>query len=175
MRIALLGPRYRDRSRQVEFFRDLLRNVEPLPGVKSAAAIDGGGLPPDGGNGMDFLIDGRPTPPPNQIPDASYRVISPGYFRTMGIRLLRGRYFTDADNEHAPGVAIINERLARDYWPGRDPLGGRVEFTGLGEKQPTWFTIVGVVRSVKNLGLEVAPRDEVFSPGSASTVWSPMA
>lgn len=164
MRIALLGPRYKDQTRQVEFLRELLRNVEPLPGVKSAAVIDGGGLPPDGGNGMDFLIEGRPTPPPNQTPDASYRVISRDYFRTMGIRLLRGRYFTDADNEHFPGVAVINETLARDYWPGRDPLGSRVEFLEQRGKRSTSFTIVGVVKSAKNLGLEVAPRDEIYVP-----------
>ena len=172
MRVALLGPRYQDnRSRQVEFFRDLLRNVEPLPGVKSAAVIDGGGFPPDGGNGMDFLFDGRPTPPPNQTPDGSYRVISPDYFRTMGIALLRGRYFTEADNEHAARVTIINERLARDYWPGRDPIGHRIEFTGLGGKRPSWFTIVGVVKSIKNLGLEVAPRDETYVPYTQSPTW----
>lgn len=166
MRIALLGPHYRDRNRQVEFFRDLLHKVEPLPGVKSAAVIDGGGLPPDGGNGMDFVIEGRPTPPSNETPDASYRVISPDYFRTMRIALLKGRYFTDADNEHVAGVAIINQRLARDYWLGRDPLASRVQFLDQGEKPSSSFTIVGIVKSAKNLGLEVAPRDEIHVPYS---------
>jgi predicted permease len=171
MRIALLGPHYQERSAQVEFFRDLLRNVQPLSGVKSAAVIDGCDLPPDGGCGMSFVIEGRPTPPPNLLPDASSRVISSDYFRTMGIALLRGRYFTDADNEHARRVVIINEKLARDYWPGRDPIGGRLDFTGLGVKQPTWFTIAGVVKSVKNDGLEVAPRDEVYVPYTQYPTW----
>jgi putative ABC transport system permease protein len=97
MRVALLGPRYAERPRQAAFFRQLLQRVESLPGVESAAVIDGGGLPPDGGNGDSFLVVGRPAPPVNELPDAVNRVISPDYFRTMGIALLRGRGFTQAD------------------------------------------------------------------------------
>lgn len=173
MRIALLGPRYEERSHQVQFFRDLLRNVESLPGVISAAALDGGGLPPDGGNGDSFLIVGRPKPPESEYPDAVYRVISPGYFRTMGIGLVQGRFFTDADNGDAARVVIISERLARDYWPGRDPLGSQLTFPGVGTvphssyKGPEpHFTIVGVVKSAKNRGLEVQPDEELYVPYS---------
>jgi len=176
MRIALLGPAYQEGNgkltRQTEFFRGLLQKVDALPGVVSAAAIDGDGLPPDGGSGMDFLIAGRPAPPPSERPDAVYRDISPDYFRTMGIQLVKGRFFTEADNENAPGVAIINERLARDYWPGRDPMGSQITFPGLevavpgttGKKSLKPFSIVGVVRSVKNRGLEVEPDEEVYVP-----------
>ena len=170
MRIALLGPRYADRNRQTQFFRRLLRNVSSLPGVVSAAMLDGGGLPPEGGNGDSFLIAGRPTPPRNEFPDAVHRVISPDYFRTMGIPLLRGRYFSEADNENAPQVAIISERLARDHWPGRDPVGSQLEFPGIEKvapgKQPTRFSIVGVVKGEKNRGLEVEPDEEVYLPYS---------
>jgi putative ABC transport system permease protein len=164
MEIALLGPGYQNDRRQVEFFRELLQRVKSLPGVHSAAALDGTGLPPDGGAGMDFLIEGRPAPPPNERPDASYRVISAEYFRTLRIPLLKGRYLSEGDNEDAPRVAVINERLARDYWPGGDPLGQRIEFPGLGGDQPSWFSIVGVVKSTKNLGLEVEPREEIYVP-----------
>jgi len=170
LRIALLGPRNEDRARRTQFFRNLLHNISSLPGVVSAAVLDGGGVPPDGGNGDSFLIAGRPTPPPNEFPDAVHRVISPDYFRTMGIPLLRGRYFTEADNENAPHVAIISERLARDHWPGRNPLGSQLEFPGIEQvapgKQPTWFLIVGVVKGEKNRGLEVEPDEEVYLPYS---------
>ena len=180
MRIALMGPRYEKRETQVQFFRDLLRNVESLPGVESAAALDGGGFPPDGGNGDGFLIVGRPKPPESEFPDAVYRVITPDYFRTMSIALIKGRGFTEADNGDSPRVVIINERLARDYWPSGDPLGSQLEFPGVkalaqeatkatstksGDKEPEpSFTIVGVVKSAKNRGLEVPPDDELYIP-----------
>jgi putative ABC transport system permease protein len=90
----------------------------------------------------------------------------------MGIALLRGRGFTQADNEDAPRVAVINERLARTFWPGRDPVGGQITFPGIekltlpnGEKkEPTRFSIVGVVKDVKNRGLEVPSDEEVYVP-----------
>jgi len=173
MRVALLGPQYVKRTAQVEFYRELLKKVEALPGVTSAAVIDGGGLPPDGGNGDGFLIVGRPTPPPSQYPDAVNRVISADYFRTMGISLLRGRFFTDADDANAPRVVIINARLAHDFWPGGDPIGSQIEFPGVEnvvttpgstKKPPSPFTIVGVVGNVKNRGLEVQADEEVYVP-----------
>jgi putative ABC transport system permease protein len=171
MGVTLLGPRYEKRERQAEFFRDLLRSVESLPGVQSAAVIDGGGLPPDGGNGDGFLIVGRPKPPMSQWPDAVNRVISPDYFRTMGIPLVKGRYFTDADAEDAPRVVIINEKLARDYWPGRNPLGSQLMFPGADKifsfaaaDKASRFTIVGVVKGEKNRGLEAQPDEELYIP-----------
>jgi predicted permease len=170
VRVALLGPRYAEHPKQTAFFRQLLQRVESLPGVESAAVIDGGGLPPDGGNGNDFLVAGRPAPPVSEFPDAVNRVISPDYFRTMGISLLRGRPFTPADNEDSPRVAIINERLARDFWPGGNPLGSQLTFPGIekltlpsgAKKEPTRFTIVGVVKDVKNRGLEVPADEEIY-------------
>ena len=174
MRIALLGPSYQERTRQTEFFRQLLQKVGSLPGVTSVAVIDGGGLPPDGGNGDSFLIAGRPIPPPNEFPNAVNRVISPDYFRTMGIPLVRGRYFTEADNQDAPHVVIVNETLAREHWPGGDPIGGQLTFPyietltlpGGAKRQPTLFSIVGVVRGERNHGLEAEPEAEVYLPYS---------
>jgi putative ABC transport system permease protein len=174
MRIALLGPGYQERSRQTAFFRQLLQKVGTLPSVTSVAVIDGAGLPPDGGNGDSFLIAGRPIPPPSEFPDAVNRVISPDYFRTMGIPLVRGRNFTEADNQAAPHVIIVNEKLAREHWPLGDPIGGQLTFPGIenldlpgGAKlQPTRFSIVGIVRGERNRGLEVEPEAEVYLPYS---------
>jgi putative ABC transport system permease protein len=180
MRVELLGPRYAERRHQVEFFRQLVQKVEALPGVESAAVLDGGGLPPDGGFGDDFLIVGRPVPPPNEYPDAINRVISPDYFRTMGIPLVRGRYFTQDDSENAPRVAIINERLAREFWPGRDPIGSQLAFPGIEnfdlpdgvKEEPARFTIVGIVKNVKDRGLEVQPIEGIYVPYSQEPTYS---
>ena len=181
MRIALLGPKYQERSRQTEFFRQLLQKLGSLPGVTSAAVIDGGGLAPDGGNGDAFMIVGRPVPPPSELPDAVFRVISPDYFRTMGIPLLRGRYFTEADNQEAPGAAIISEKLARNFWPGGEPIGSELTFPtlevavpGVAARRLKRFAIVGIVKAVKNRGLEVEAEEEVYVPYSQyPTFYSP--
>ena len=181
MRIALLGPKYQERSRQTEFFRQLLQKLGSLPGVTSAAVIDGGGLAPDGGNGDAFMIVGRPVPPSSELPDAVFRVISPDYFRTMGIPLLRGRYFTEADNQEAPGAAIISEKLARNFWPGGEPIGSELTFPtlevavpGVAARRLKRFAIVGIVKAVKNRGLEVEPEEEVYVPYSQyPTFYSP--
>jgi predicted permease len=181
MRIALLGRGYAEPIRQVEFFHNLLQSVQSLPGVTAAAAIDGIGLPPVGGSGMDFLIEGRPVPPKSEWPDAVYRAVSPDYFRTMGIPLVRGRYFAEADSDTSPRVAVINERLARDYWPGQDPIGRRLRFPGLAEARaasgqatsgtdPLW-SIVGVVPNVKNRGPEVEAREEIYVLYNQLPVW----
>ena len=181
MRIALLGSKYQERSRQTEFFRQLLQKLGSLPGVTSAAVIDGGGLAPDGGNGDAFMIVGRPVPPPSELPDAVFRVISPDYFRTMGIPLLRGRYFTEADNQEAPGAAIISEKLARNFWPGGEPIGSELTFPtlevavpGVAARRLKRFAIVGIVKAVKNRGLEVEAEEEVYVPYSQyPTFYSP--
>jgi putative ABC transport system permease protein len=168
VRVALQGQAYIAPSRQIQFFKNLLPAVQSLPGVTAVGAVDGGGLPPIGGSGQDFLIENRPIPPMSDWPDGSVRVVSPDYFRATGIRLARGRFLTDADNETAPRVAVINERLARDYWPGRDPIGSRVRFPGLAIKfpelpdEPRWLTIVGVVKDVKNRGPQVPAIEEIY-------------
>jgi predicted permease len=164
MRIALRGARYQEQRTRVDFFQKLLQQVETLPGVIAAGAIDGGGLPPHGGNGMMFLIEGRPAPPPNEVPDAKHRVVSRGYFRAMGIRLARGRFFSDADTRDSQPVAIINETLARDYWPGHDPLGSRVQFPSWGNTPAKWASIVGVIENVKNQTVEIPTAPEVYVP-----------
>ena len=182
MRIALLGPGYAAQSRQVEFFHDLLQSVQSLPGVTAAAVIDGGGLPPNSGSGMDFLIEGRPIPPQGDWPDAAYHAVSPDYFQTMRIPLVRGRYFAEADNETSPRVAVINDRLARDHWPGQDPVGSRIRWPGLAEggaaigpsissTEPTWLSIIGVVKNVKNRGPEVEAMEEIYVPYHQLPVW----
>jgi predicted permease len=160
MRIVLNGPRYATGRERVSFFHQLVQRVEAMPGVNSAGILGGGGLPPDGGNGWDFLISGRPRPAPNQQPNAVRWVANPDYFHTMGMSLLRGRLFTADDTSNSPPVAVINAAMARQYWHNRDPIGSQIQFPP-GDKSP-WFTVVGIVSNIRNWSLEDQPLPEVY-------------
>jgi putative ABC transport system permease protein len=160
MGINLHGARYAKQPERANFFRQLVQNVEALPGVQSAGILGGGGLPPDGGNGWGFLINGRPRPALNEQPNAVRWVANPDYFHTMGMSLLRGRLFTQDDTANSPAVAVINAAMANEYWHNRDPLGSRIQFPS-GEKSP-WFTVVGVVNDIRNWSLEDQPLPEAY-------------
>jgi predicted permease len=108
-----------------QFYRDLTDRVQALPGVKSVGAV--GDLPIAGGNAIwSILIDGSPQLPVSQAPSAMPQQVTPGYFRTMGIPVLRGREFTAEDREDAPLVALVNETAAKKLWPGKNPIGGTI-------------------------------------------------
>jgi putative ABC transport system permease protein len=145
MRIALLGSRYKDPGAQAEFFKQLLERMKSLPGVRWASVSRG--LPVEGWNGMGFVTEENPAPPPNEEPDANYLVIGPDYFRVMGVPLLEGRFFTDQDTNESARVVIVNEKLARKQWPGQDPIGRRLRMDG--NNNSPWLTVVGVAGNVK--------------------------
>ena len=94
---------------------------------------------------------------------ATYRAVFPGYFRTMRIPILRGRDVTDADNLRAPGVVVINDYLARRYWPGEDAIGKRITFDDPA-KNPSWLTVVGVAKNTARGSWVSPPEEEVFLP-----------
>ena len=106
------------------------------------------------------MIERRQRDPRAARPQADFRAASPDYFRALGIPLVTGRLFTDQDGPKAPSVAIINQSMARRYWPDDDPVGQRVT-TDSGE---TWTTIVGIVGDVHQYGLDAAPVDEMYLP-----------
>jgi hypothetical protein len=108
-----------------------------------------------------FTVEGAPPLSRGESNDANHRVVSPGYFKTMGVALRIGRFFRDADAPNAPPVAIINQAMARQFWPGRDPLQRRFE---LGRVPGVWFTVVGVVDDIRQTGLDVAGRAEMYFP-----------
>ncbi len=143
MIVPVAGSREADPGRRPIFYRQMIERVRAVPGVESAAGIN---HLPIAGDLWDrtFLIEGRPTPAPTDLPDAVYRVVTPGYFDTMGIRLLQGRDISAADTAGAPPVVVINQTMARTFWPSRDPLGQRIAFTG--DKVPNWMTVIGVVK-----------------------------
>lgn len=139
---------YNSAETRSAFFVNLLDRVATLPGVQAAGAVSS--VPMGGSNnGFSFSIDGRPAPPPGQEPGANVRVITPGYFSTMQIPILKGRDFSPADGENAPRVAIVEDNFARQFFPEEDPVGKRIKL-GTG----SWIEIVGVVGDVRHDGLD---------------------
>ncbi len=143
MIVPVDGSQEADPMHRAIFYRQMLERVRSLPGIQSAAGINH--LPIAGDLwDQNFLIEGRPMPAPADFPDAIYRVVTPGYFQTMGIRLLQGRDISEADTAGAPSVVVINETMAHTYWPGQNPLGQRIAFRTAENR--TWMTVIGIVK-----------------------------
>jgi len=160
MQVWVPESRYPSQGQTRTFFQQLMPRVRALPGVRSASAINF--LPLTAWTDfVNFDISGRPSPPPRQEYVAQYRIIDPDYFRTLEIPLARGRFFAETDNSQSAGVAIINEALAKQYWPNEDPLESRVrlhlqESTSSPWRpaaSDSWLNIVGVVDDINDAGL----------------------
>jgi len=115
-----------------------------------------------GGSGT-TTIDSQSVPMEDTTPEADQRVVTPDYFRAMGISLVRGRFFEARDSDTAPPVAIVDESLAQAYWPNQDPIGKRLHPGGR-QSQAPWATVIGVARHVRNRTLEARSRVEVYWP-----------
>jgi putative ABC transport system permease protein len=152
--------KYAELPKRAAFYQQVLERVKTLPGVISAAYTTAVPLTWKGGtNG--FGIQGRRTQMYGQ--DANHRQISPNYFQTLGIPLRRGRFFDEHDGPQSMPVAIINETMARQFWPDEDALGKRFKL-GPPDSSDPWWTIVGVVGDVKQMGLEVPTKAEMYFP-----------
>ena len=142
--ISLPNAQYDTNDKQAAFFRAVLDRLSQSPGVVAA----GGGFPlPFAGNDgtASFNIQGRPTGPGDPGPHGAIRVVTPGYFKALGIPLLKGRYFTDDDRKGSQAVVIIDENLAKAYWPHEDPIGKQMR----NSKNSPWATIVGVIGNIR--------------------------
>jgi putative ABC transport system permease protein len=121
-------------------------------------------LPLSGSNmNRGFTVEGRPEPKPDENVTVDYQVISPAYFSTMEIPVLRGRAFTERDTDGAPRVAIINETMARKYFPGEDPIGKRMAF-GDTSKEESWRTIVGITGNVRHASINEPAFPGAYTP-----------
>ena len=162
LEVELPDAKYHAAQQQQNFQQQLLQRLTTIPGVQSAAAVDN---VPFGVNAFNtsFMIEGRPVPAVTERPRAFYRVISPNYFRTMGIPFHRGNEFTDRESAEMPGVAIINETAARKYWPGEDPIGRKIK-RGRPESKNPWVTIVGIAGSASQLSLREESQPEIYVP-----------
>lgn len=165
--ISLPRAKYSDPWQQAEFFRRTVESARALPGVETAAVVTN--LPFNNSRGAtSFEIDGRPTPPDRDGPQADNHTVSPGYFAALGIPLKAGRDFSDGDDRQHPGVVIINERLAQLYWPGENPIGKRLT-VGPPEEVKLYGKavsreIVGVIANVKLLALRDEFNPELYVP-----------
>jgi putative ABC transport system permease protein len=161
-RIVLPRSDYAEEHQQIGFYQRLLKSIEGLPQVEKCGAVSE--LPLSGAEGMGgFTVESRPLQPGEGNPIADWRIVAHHYFEAIDIPLLSGRYFTEADHAEAAGVVIVDAALARDFWPDRDPLGQRLNLSGLGPNQP-WLTVVGVVETVRHYGLEAETRHQLYMP-----------
>ena len=155
------GPYYSHEAR-IATYDEILRRARSLPGVSAAAAA--GALPFDGGGGNStFTAEGHESDDRSKIPTIKTTVASTGFFEAMGIHVVRGRSFTDADDTKAQPVAIVTESLAERAWPNEDPIGRRLHFGGPQGRNP-WMTVVGVVKDVRTERLEDSAKPMLYRP-----------
>jgi putative ABC transport system permease protein len=151
---------YKEGPQATAFYRELLTKVQNLPGVESAGAIDT--LPlSGGGNVFSFFIEGQTYQPTDKTPDAEFRTVTPEYFQTMNIPLLRGRLLSEQDGPNVPKAFVINDTLARRYFGNEDPIGKRMN---LGDTQtPDWYTVVGIVQDTRHGSLAAEPYPQMYA------------
>jgi len=141
------------------YCQDLDQHIGAIPGVLAVGAV--GHLPFQGNAGRSFQIEGRAPAAPGELPGANYSVACPNYFRTMGIPILKGREFTPQDTVSAPGVIVINETMARAFWPKENPVGKAIR---LGGSDGPRLTVVGVAGDVHHVGLDAPVQRQFFRP-----------
>lgn len=170
--VSLPQARYADEHARAAFFRELLQRARSLPGVRSAAISMA--LPPDLLVMTNpYTVEGRPLPPGQHAPAIAHLLISPGFFQVLGVSILRGRDFSEADTGTAPAILVINQTMARTLFPGEDPIGRRLQ---LGDPDPgaPWVTIVGIVGDVTYRGLDAAPSPTMYTPYEQNLWWPTM-
>ena len=164
MRIELPDARFDDRREIVRFYERTLEDVRRVPGVRAAGLTSVLPVQPTMWNG-NLTIAGRPADPPGREPAAEYRIVSPEYFRAMGISIVKGRAFRNEDDASGERVVIVNRRLAERYFPDGNVLGRRIAF-GLKPKPDAWMTIVGVSGDVREFAVSRPVPTVTFVPPS---------
>ncbi len=161
--VSLPGQKYKEPPQRVNFFDQLLPQLKALPGVQSVGACLT--IPMSGNNSSgSFQIEGRQIPQGQSSPHGDRWQTAGDYFETLKIPLVRGRYFNAQDTANSLGVAIIDETMARKYWPNEDPLGKRITFERDEQGNPRWREIVGLVGHVKHRNLEGESRVQYYLP-----------
>ncbi|MFL6538784.1 MAG: ABC transporter permease, partial [Chthoniobacterales bacterium] len=166
LELALPEKKYPKPEQQKAFVDSLLQRLAALPGVQAAGVTQV--LPLTGDYSLAFEIEGRPLPE-SDWPSTTYYAVTPDYFRAMGIRLMRGRLFTAQDDARAPRIAIINETLARQFFPNEDALGKRINIPNVASGSPkVWREIVGIVADVKQFGVDKETTNQSYEPFAQS-------
>jgi len=161
--ITLPEAKYPDAPRITAFYDALLTRLEATPGVEAVGLVNV--LPLSGSNtSSNYSIDGENEDASDQRPNANRRSVSPGYFRALGMPLIKGRPFTERDNAASPPVVIINEAMAGRRFPEGDALGRRLRIGSGRSNTSPWMEIVGIVADVRHQALDASPREEMYLP-----------
>ncbi len=163
MRTVLPREKYKEPQLRDNFYRQVLERVQHLPGVVSAGYTTSVPLSWKGGT-SGFYPEGIKAPIPGMAYDANDRQVSADYLKTMNIPLRAGRYFDSSDNEQSMPVAIVNEMMARQYWPGENALGRRFKSGDPNDPKTPWTQIVGIVADVRQMGLDEPVKAEMYFP-----------
>ncbi|MFL6589547.1 MAG: ABC transporter permease, partial [Chthoniobacterales bacterium] len=159
LRLSLPQKKYAQPEQQNAFATSVLERVKDLPGVQAVGITHS--MPLVGDYVLGFNIEGRPAINPADLPSTNYYSVTPDYFRAMGIRLIRGRVFTPQDDSKAPRVAVINETMARQFFPNEDPIGKRINITN---GPDTWRQIIGIVADIKQYGVDKPTSAQSYEP-----------
>ncbi|HKU73430.1 MAG TPA: ABC transporter permease [Pyrinomonadaceae bacterium] len=164
-KMSLPREKYKDSESAIRFYQQVVERVSHLPGVESAGLVSH--LPiEEMGYNANVSVEGK-TYPPNESPLVEFRVVSNDYFQTADIPLLRGRLFNQQEGDDKQPVVVINETMAKQIWPGEDPIGKRLQ-------DEDKVTVIGVVGDVKNYGLLRQPAPEMYAPYTLSNFWPDM-
>jgi len=168
--LSLPSARYPKVEQRMAFYQQVIARLKALPGVASVAGTSA--IPLSGMEiGAGVLIEGRPQADSvDKLPLSKSEAVTADYFRTLGILLIQGRWFTEQDNKDAPAAVIINETFARRYLPGEDPIGKRLKVGA--DPDESWQSIVGIVRDIKHRTLEEEPQPEVYTPYLQTSDWA---
>ena len=159
VQVYLPQTKYKDAASRMRFYKEALGRIDGLPGVRSAAAVSALPMYPVGIDfALPFTIEGKAAPTNGEEPRADIRIATPRYFETMKIPMVKGRSIDERDLPGRPGAMVINETMARRYFPGEDPIG-RVVKNPHGTAE-----VVGISGDVKHYGLDGGPRAELFMP-----------
>ncbi len=163
MELSLPVAKYARGAPVGDFYAELVRRVQALPGVEAAALTS---ILPLSGNNSDssFGIEGRDSNVDKVYPDEELRGVTPEYFKALRIPLLSGRFFDDRDTRDAPKTVIVNQAFARKWLSNQDPIGKRITFSDTRKPDIEWITIVGLVGDIHHQGLEIDPKPEYYLP-----------
>jgi predicted permease len=152
VRVDLKGKRYADPQAMVRIARQYRERLQALPGVKTVA-IEAPEIPTDGWSGSSFIVEDLLTRTKDGVAYLVFHYVTPGFFAQLGIPLLEGRDFTEADTERTPRAIVISRAMARKYWPAESPLGKRMKF-GRRDPNAPWFTVIGVVGDLRHEAMQ---------------------
>jgi len=152
-----------------DFYRELVRQVQPITGVEHVGAASN----ILGHWGQTYYVEGSPIPEPGKSSGANIGNVTPGFFQSMGIPLLEGRFFTEHDHRDAVRVAIVDEKLARKWWPDESPIGKRLQRNSRPDPNDPWYQVVGMVAHTKNDGVDQDAGEYLYFSAyqSVQTFW----